>query len=673
MNPYIELVPYLIGLPLLGFLINGLLGLSSASWRANKTLIGSLATISVFIPFIISLLLFSGLTADSPASNYKLFTWIQAGSFTSDIAWRVDQLSIIMALVVTGVGSLIHLYSMGYMKDDEGYWKFFTYLNLFIFAMMNLVMGNNLLLLFLGWEGVGVCSYLLIGFWYGDMAKSSAAKKAFVYNRIGDFAFLIAMFLVFKYIGSLEYDAIFASLSLIPTDVAFIIGLLMFIGATGKSAQIPLFVWLPDAMAGPTPVSALIHAATMVTSGIYLISRMSALYVMSPEAMLIVAVIGGLTAIVAATIALTQYDIKRVLAYSTVSQLGFMFLALGSGGFIAAMFHVVTHAFFKACLFLGSGSVIHAMHHVEHELDHHGKHVHFDPQDMRFMGGLREYLPHTYKTFLIATIAIAGIPPLAGFFSKDEILAMLANAGVATYQPIYFALWGMAIITAFMTAFYMFRLTFTTFHGSFKLPQKFAEAKGSEKYLHESPWTMTTPLWILAVLSLVGGFMGFPDFIVETFTGATAHVNWLHGWLIGSVSEADLILVKSVKWGILAFSVIVASSASWLAYKMYSNDKSEASDALLVNKFGGVYQVWSDKYKFDEFYEGYISNPIVKLSDKVLAVFDIKIIDGTVNAIGSIVRFFGSLLRYVQSGVVQTYAFALVLGVILVVGMLVFG
>lgn len=673
MNPYIELVPYLIGLPLLGFLINGLLGLSSATWRAKKTLIGSLATISVFIPFIFSLLLFTGLSADSPASDYRLFTWIQAGSFTSDIAWRVDQLSIIMALVVTGVGSLIHLYSMGYMKDDEGYWKFFTYLNLFIFAMMNLVMANNLLLLFLGWEGVGVCSYLLIGFWYGDMAKSSAAKKAFVYNRIGDFAFLIAMFLVFKYVGSIEYEAIFASLSLIPADAAFAIGLLMFIGATGKSAQIPLFVWLPDAMAGPTPVSALIHAATMVTSGIYLISRMSALYVMSPEAMLIVAVIGGLTAIIAATIAMTQYDIKRVLAYSTVSQLGFMFLALGSGGFIAAMFHVVTHAFFKACLFLGSGSVIHAMHHVEHELDHHGKHVHFDPQDMRFMGGLREYLPHTYKTFLIATIAIAGIPPLAGFFSKDEILAMLANAGVATYQPVYFALWGMAVITAFMTAFYMFRLTFTTFHGSFKLPQKFAEAKGSEKYLHESPWTMTTPLWILAVLSLFGGFMGFPDFIVETFTGASAHVNWLHGWLLGSVAEADLILEKSVKWGILAFSVVVATFASWLAYKMYTDDKSEASDALLVSKFGGIYQIWVDKYKFDEFYEGYISNPIVKVSDKVLAVFDIKIIDGIVNAVGGIVKFFGSLLRYVQSGVTQTYAFALVLGVILVVGMLVFG
>lgn len=481
------------------------------------------------------------------------------------------------------------------------------------------------------------------------------------------------MFLVFRYVGSIEFDTIFANIDMIPTDMAFWIGLLMFIGATGKSAQIPLFVWLPDAMAGPTPVSALIHAATMVTSGIYLISRMSALYVMSPEVMVIVATIGALTAIVAATIAITQYDIKRVLAYSTVSQLGFMFLALGSGGFIAAMFHVVTHAFFKACLFLGSGSVIHAMHHVEHELDHHGKHVHFDAQDMRYMGGLREYMPSTYKTFLIATIAIAGIPPLAGFFSKDEIMAMVMNAGFATYQPIYFVLWGVALLTAFMTAFYMFRLTFATFHGSFKLPKKFAEAAGSEKYLHESPWNMTLPLWILAILSLVGGFMGFPDFIVETFTGTDAHVNWLHGFLLGTVAEADLILGKGVKWSVLIVSTIVAAVGVYLAYTMYTDDKGEASDAVLVSRFGGLYQLWSKKYNFDEIYEGYISNPIVRMSDKVLAVFDLKVVDGIVNAIGGLTKFFGSLFRYVQSGVTQTYAFAFVLGVILVVGMLVFG
>jgi NADH-quinone oxidoreductase subunit L len=673
MNPYIDLVPYVIGLPLLGFLVNGLLGLSSPAWRNQKTLIGTIATLSVFIPFLITVLLFSSLTVDGPASVYTLFTWIQAGTFTSDIAWRVDQLSLIMSLVVTGVGTLIHLYSMGYMKEDEGYWKFFAYLNLFIFAMMNLVMGNNLLLLFLGWEGVGVCSYLLIGFWYGDMAKSSAAKKAFVYNRIGDFAFLIAMFLVFRFVGSIEFDVIFASLHLIPTDVAFWIALLMFIGATGKSAQIPLFVWLPDAMAGPTPVSALIHAATMVTSGIYLIARMSSLYVLAPNAMLIVAIIGALTAVVAATIALTQYDIKRVLAYSTVSQLGFMFLALGSGAFIAAIFHVVTHAFFKACLFLGSGSVIHAMHEVEHKLEHKGKHIHFDPQDMRFMGGLRQFMPHTYKTFLIATIAIAGIPPLAGFFSKDEILAMTVNAGVLGHQPIYFILWAVAMLTAFLTAFYMFRLTFATFHGSFKLPQKFPEAKGSEAYLHESPWTMTLPLWILAGLSIAGGFMGFPDFIVETFTGAKAHANWLHGWLIGVTSEYDLVLAKSAKWLILGASVVVATVASWLAFTMYTDDKAEASDKAIVTRFGGLYTVWSDKYRFDEFYEGYIANPIVKVSDKVLAVFDLKVIDGFVNLTAGTVRFAGSLLRYLQTGVTQSYTVMLVIGTLIVLGMLLFG
>lgn len=673
MNPYLDLVPLLIGLPLLGFLVNGIMGLSSAAWRKQKTLIALIAIVSVAVPFFISILLFTGLTADSPADVYRLFTWIEAGTFTSDIAWRVDQLSIIMALVVTGVGSLIHIYSMGYMNEDEGYWKFFAYLNLFIFAMMNLVMANNLLLLFLGWEGVGVSSYLLIGFWYTDMAKSSAAKKAFVYNRIGDFAFLIGMFLVFHFVGSIDFDVIFASLDMIPADAAFWIALLMFIGATGKSAQIPLFVWLPDAMAGPTPVSALIHAATMVTSGIYLITRMSALYVMAPTAMLIVAIIGALTALIAATIALTQHDIKRVLAYSTVSQLGFMFLALGSGAFIAAMFHVITHAFFKACLFLGSGSVIHAMHGVEHKLEHDGKHVHFDPQDMRFMGGLKQYMPHTYKTFLIATVAIAGIPPLAGFFSKDEILAMTVNAGVVAAQPIYYLLWGAAVLTAFMTAFYMFRLTFTTFHGRFKLPEKFTEAKGSEKYLHESPVSMTAPLWVLAVLSVIGGFMGFPDFIVETFTGTSAHVNWLHGWLLGVASEFDLVLAKSLKWMILLLSVVVAGAASYLAYRMYAHDNAEASDAKVTAMFGGLYTIWADKYRFDEFYEGYISQPIVRMSDKVLAVFDIKVIDGLVNLTAGTVRFAGSLLRYVQTGVTQSYAIALVLGTILVVTMLLFG
>ncbi|MEX2347894.1 MAG: NADH-quinone oxidoreductase subunit L [Balneolaceae bacterium] len=662
----------IIALPLAGFLINGIIGLFAENYRNKKQLIGIIANIAVFVPFLIAVYFFLNINADSEAVVYKLFTWMEVGSFSVDIAYRLDQLSILMTLVVTGVGFLIHLYSMGYMADDEGYWKFFAYLNLFIFAMLNLVLGNNLLLLFLGWEGVGVCSYLLIGFWYQDMAKSDAAKKAFIYNRIGDFAFLIAMFMVFQTVGSLSFDVILGNLDAFSSEYIFGIGLLMFIGATGKSAQIPLFVWLPDAMAGPTPVSALIHAATMVTSGIYLITRMSPMFVMSPEVMLIIAVIGALTAIVAATIAITQNDIKSVLAYSTVSQLGYMFLALGAGGFTAAMFHVVTHAFFKACLFLGSGSVIHAMHHVEHELEHEGKDVHFDPQDMRNMGGLRKYMPSTYKTFLISTIAIAGIPPLAGFFSKDEILAMTANAGAGEFgQYMYLALLGVGMITAFLTAFYMFRLTLTTFHGEFKLGQRFKEAIGAEKYLHESPATMTIPLWTLAGLAAIGGFMGVPNFIVETFTGETAHINLLHNWLVNVAADYDLVLAKSIKWGIMSLSIAIAVAGTWVAFRMYNNNQQLDSDARLAERFGGLYQTWQDKYNLDEVYEGLISKPLVKFSDKVLAVFDMKIVDGFVNATAGTVRLFGSLFRYVQTGVVSSYALAYVIGVLIILYLMV--
>ncbi|MGN8226423.1 NADH-quinone oxidoreductase subunit L [Gracilimonas sp. BCB1] len=657
----------IIALPLAGFLINGIIGLFAENYRNKKQLIGLIANLAVFVPFAIAVYFFLNINADSEAIVYKLFTWMEVGSFSVDIAYRLDQLSIMMTLVVTGVGFLIHLYSMGYMADDEGYWKFFAYLNLFIFAMLNLVLGNNLLLLFLGWEGVGVCSYLLIGFWYTDMAKSDAAKKAFIYNRIGDFAFLIAMFMVFQTVGSLSFDVILGNLDAFSGEYVFTIGLLMFIGATGKSAQIPLFVWLPDAMAGPTPVSALIHAATMVTSGIYLISRMSPMFVMSPEVMLIVAVIGALTAILAATIAITQNDIKSVLAYSTVSQLGYMFLALGSGAFTAAMFHVVTHAFFKACLFLGSGSVIHAMHHVEHELEHEGKDVHFDPQDMRNMGGLRKYMPSTYKTFMISTIAIAGIPPLAGFFSKDEILAMTANAGAGEFGSyMYIALWVVGMITAFLTAFYMFRLTLTTFHGEFKLGQRFKEAIGAEKYLHESPATMTIPLWTLAGLAAVGGFLGVPNFVVETFTGETAHINLLHNWLVNINADYALVLGKPIKWGIMAFSIVIAIAGTWTAFRMYNNNQQLESDAKLADRFGGLYQTWKDKYNLDEVYEGLVSDPIVKFSDKVLAVFDMKVVDGIVNATAGTVRLFGSLFRYVQTGVVSSYALAFVIGVIVI-------
>ncbi len=667
------LVSLIIGLPLIGFLLNGVAGLASASFREKKTLIGILANLAVFVPFLISLYFFLNFSAGSDAQIVKLFTWLEAGSFSADIAYRIDELSLVMTLVVTGVGALIHLYSVGYMAHDPGYWKFFSYMNLFIFAMLNLVLSNNLLLLFLGWEGVGLCSYLLIGFWYADMAKSDAAKKAFIYNRVGDFAFLIAIFMVFETIGSLNYDAILGNLGLFTPEAVFWIGLLMLIGATGKSAQIPLFVWLPDAMAGPTSVSALIHAATMVTSGIYLITRLSPMFVISPELMMIVAVVGALTAIVAATIALTQYDIKRVLAYSTVSQLGFMFLALGSGAFTAAIFHVVTHAFFKACLFLGSGSVIHAMEHVEHELHEEGKDVHFDPQDMRFMGGLKEYMPSTYKTFLLATIAIAGIPPLAGFFSKDEILMHTFNAGMGEFAgALYIILWGVGMITAFLTAFYMFRLTFGTFHGTFKLPSKISDAAGSDKFLHESPATMTIPLWSLGILSVVGGFLGVPNFIAETFTGAEAHINLLHDWLYSPAADYAIVLSHGAEWTLMFISIIVAVAGVFVAFRLYGDDQLEESDAKLSVRFGELYNVWKQKYNLDELYETVVINPTVRISDKVLAVFDMKIVDGTVNAIAGTVRLFGSLLRYIQTGVVSSYALFLVIGVILVLTIMLF-
>jgi len=666
------LVSLIVGLPLLGFLINGILGLSSDSYRTKNSVIGALANFAVFIPFLITLYLFFNFNPETGAINAKLFTWIEAGSFSVDIAYQIDQLSLIMMMVVTGVGSLIHLYSIGYMSHDEGFWKFFAFLNLFIFAMLNLVMADNLLLLFLGWEGVGLCSYLLIGFWYTDMSKSDAAKKAFLYNRVGDFAFLIAIFAIFEAVGSLKFDVILANLDAFSASWSFWVPFLMFIGATGKSAQIPLFVWLPDAMAGPTSVSALIHAATMVTSGIYLITRLSPMYVLSPEVMMIVAVIGALTAIVAATIAITQNDIKGVLAYSTVSQLGFMFLALGSGAFTAALFHVVTHAFFKACLFLGSGSVIHTMEHVEHKLHDDGKHVEFDPQDIRNMGGLRKYMPSTYKTFLIATVAIAGIPPLAGFFSKDEIVMHAFNMGFGEFAgAMYFILWGVATITAFLTAFYMFRLTLTTFHGSFKLPKIIQGAEGAEKYLHESPATMTIPLWSLAGLSIVGGFIGIPNFISKTF-GGDGHINWLHDWMSPIAADIPLTLSIAAEWILMIFAIAVAVGSVMLAFKMYGNDQQAESDAKIAARFGSLYQIWKQKYNLDEAYEGVIVHPTVRFSEKVLAVFDMKVVDGTVNAVAGIVRLTGSLIRYIQTGITTNYALFLLLGVILVLSMILF-
>ncbi|MEX1055851.1 MAG: NADH-quinone oxidoreductase subunit L, partial [Rhodothermales bacterium] len=528
------LVFLIILLPLAGAVVSGLGGLFVPALRPREGFIGTFATLMVAIPFAIAVYLF--VTFEGDPIIAEAYTWMSAGDFRLPFAYQIDELSLLMTLIVTGVGGVIHIYSIGYMHGDSGYWRFFAYLNLFIFAMLNLVLGNSLPVMFLGWEGVGLCSYLLIGFWYTDRKNSAAADKAFIMNRVGDFAFLMAMFLLYREIGSLEFGAVLGAVDTLPQSVINWAVLLLFIGATGKSAQIPLFTWLPDAMAGPTPVSALIHAATMVTSGLYLLARMSALVLSAPVIMAVIGIVGALTAIMAATIAITQNDIKKVLAYSTVSQLGYMFASAGVGAFFVSIFHVLTHAFFKGCLFLGSGSVIHAMHHVEHELEleeikhlPHGPGVpdtpleteaiqdpwrsepdpgeeKFNPQDMRTMGGLAKYMPRTSWTYFVATLAIAGVPPLAGFFSKDEILFRAFERGYDGHMYAYF-IWILGLITAFLTAFYMVRSYMLTFQGNERWPA------ADRIHPHESPSTMTIPLVILAVLSAVGGLLGIPAII----------------------------------------------------------------------------------------------------------------------------------------------------------------
>ena len=471
-----ELIYLTVLLPLVGFLINGIFG----SKIKNEKLIGIIGSGVIGISFLIALGAFFetlGLSVDQRQKIVTLFSWMSVGNLDVSFAYQVDQLSLVMALIVTGVGFIIHVYSIGYMHGDKSFWRFFAYLNLFIFAMMNLILADNFVLLFLGWEGVGLCSYLLIGFWYDrkfeKSTTSDAGKKAFIVNRIGDFGFLLGMFLIYMTFGSLNFNEVFSrAVSFNVSTATFgFIALFLFIGATGKSAQIPLFVWLPDAMAGPTPVSALIHAATMVTAGVYMVARTSIIFASAPDILMVVAIIGAFTAFFAATIGIVQNDIKKVLAYSTVSQLGYMFLAMGVGAFSAGIFHVMTHAFFKALLFLGAGSVIHAMH---------------EEQDIQKYGGLKKYMPHTYLTFLIAALAISGIPPLSGFFSKDEILwYSYANGGL------FF--WILGAGTAMMTAFYMFRLYILTFEGK--------ERFGHDKHPHESPAVMTIPLIVLSSFS----------------------------------------------------------------------------------------------------------------------------------------------------------------------------
>ncbi len=625
-------------LPLAGALINGMLGLFVPSWRSREGLIGAIGTACVAIPFVLAIVLFLAVGDAETAILVRFFTWMQAGDLTIDFAYRVDELSILMTLIITGVGALIHVYSAGYMKGDSGYWRFFAYLNLFIFAMLNLVLGDNLPVLFLGWEGVGLCSYLLIGFWYTNLNNSAAANKAFIVNRVGDFAFLLAMFIIFDNLRTLDFGPIieFARGMTIETAPAWVnwVVLLMFIGATGKSAQIPLFVWLPDAMAGPTPVSALIHAATMVTSGLYLLARMSSLVVLAPTMMAVVAIVGAATAIMAAAIAMTQNDIKKVLAYSTVSQLGYMFMAAGVGAFFVAIFHVMTHAFFKACLFLGSGSVIHAMHHVEHDLEHKGlipskDHGHdqadtplgdeahqntlrhdplpydgpFDAQDMRTMGGLASQMKITNITFLLSTFAIAGIPLFSGYFSKDEILFKAFEAGFNGY-PWAWLVWGVGIVTAFMTAIYMTRAYVLTFKGKPRWP-------GADRvHAHESPTSMTMPLVVLAFLAVVSGLLGLPAVLGEK-------VNWMKNWLVGYDYAGPVTYIAkehhishAMEWGLLALGAAIAVFGVGFAWQVYSAS-GPAFDKKVRRQFGALYRGASRKFSWDEFYQKTIRGPLL--------------------------------------------------------------
>jgi NADH-quinone oxidoreductase subunit L len=587
------------------------------------------------------------------------FTWISAGAFRIDASFQLDPLSAVMVSFVTFVGFLIHVYSVGYMHEesDRGYARYFAYLNLFMFAMLLLVLGSNLPVLFVGWEGVGLCSYLLIGYYYDQEWCASAGKKAFVVNRIGDLGVLLAIFVTLAVFGTSEFGELADAVAHHPEEfgvAATVIGLLLFVGAIGKSAQLPLYVWLPDAMAGPTPVSALIHAATMVTAGVYMVARTNFFYQISPTAMVAVAVIGGATAIFSATIALVQNDIKKVLAYSTVSQLGFMFLAAGVGAFWVAIFHVVTHAFFKACLFLGSGSVIHACG---------------GEQDMRKMGGLKKYMPTTYWTFVAATLAIAGIPIFAGFFSKDEILAKTFAAAATDlnhFGTVYGLLWAIAVTAAFMTAFYMFRAVFMTFHGEFRGGEE------AEHHLHESPRSMTVPLIILGLLSIVGGLViGFPGHLFGK-EGLNLIEHFLHPVMAsidvghGEAGHGDggHGVSLAVEWMLVALSVAVAVAGIWLARRFYQGESAFEAPRSLAERFRPAYTLLLNKYWVDEIYDSAIVRPIHRVAVFSWKVIDVVIIDTVfVNGSAFFVELAGDFLRFITTGNVRNYALYVAVGI----------
>ncbi len=643
MTGYVWLIPVF---PLIGFLINGLFGR-----KLPKKVVGIVGSGAILLSFLLACVIFFQMNGNPELSEHGvkniLFPWISYGDFNVNFAYLFDRLSGSMTLMVAGVSFLIHVYSIGYMAEEEGYWRYFAYLNLFVFMMLTLVLADNLLLMFVGWEGVGLCSYLLIGFYYTTKVASDAGKKAFIVNRVGDFGFILGMFLIFTLFGSLEFEKIregIISAGLTPEHTFGVITLatiLLFVGATGKSAQIPLYVWLPDAMAGPTPVSALIHAATMVTSGVYMIVKLNFLFQLAPITLLTIAWVGGLTALFAATIGTVQNDIKKVLAYSTVSQLGYMFLALGVGAFIAGFFHILTHAFFKALLFLGSGSVIHAMHHAYHHAGIHDK----DPQDIRNMGGLKKYMPKTYWTFLIATLAIAGFPPFAGFFSKDEILwkAFASNHKV---------LWAIGAFAAVLTSFYMFRLVYLTFLGDFR------GGKEEEEGLHESPSVMTVPLMALAFLSVVGGWMGFPHIF---------HLpNLLEHYLepmVENIGNIHFMHNVSMEWTLMFVSVGLAI-VGWLFARFLYGRKTDAPSKL-AETFNYFYTILLNKYYVDEIYFALIVNPVKKIGEFCWLFIDTVIIDGAVNLSASLARCVGKIYSLYQNGAVKVYALTMLGGILI--------
>ena len=639
-------------------------------WAGVTTIVGPGVLV---LTFLLALGIWQAMAVAHPEAPFiqTYFSWMPAGDLQIDAAFQLDQLSMAMILVITGVGALIHIFSVGYMREDPGYPRYFAYLNLFVFFMLVLVLGANYPVLFVGWEGVGLCSYLLIGFWFNDKVNADAGKKAFIVNRIGDFGFLVAMFMLFANIGVLDFLGVGAKAVELGAGSTLVttICLFMFLGCAGKSAQIPLYIWLPDAMAGPTPVSALIHAATMVTAGVYLIARSAFLFSLSPVASLTVASVGAVTAIFAATIGLKQWDIKKVLAYSTISQLGYMFVGVGVGAYVSGMFHLVTHAFFKALLFLGSGAVIHAMHAA-----YHHTHSHEDAQDMRNMGGLRRYLPVTWVLMWIATLAISGIPPFSGFFSKDEILSSVfarahgSTLASATWLGIpgsilLYVIYGVGLLTALLTAVYMTRMMLYTFHGPVRTGAE------EEKHLHDAPWVMTGPLVVLGILTVIGGWLNLPEVITDLFPLGSRELltHWLEpvvGSATARVTGGAAHLDSSTEHVLIGIAIATAVAGILFAIIRLRPDRVPTKrDAVPEHGFEGVV---ANKYYVDEAVDRAIVTPTYALSRNFLwRIVDAGLIDGLlVNGSAAVARGFGWMGSRLQTGNVGIYAWVLVVGVL---------